>query len=215
MGIKEILAAKAAAAAAAATAAPVEKKEDPIISIVNAMIAEIPQQLEAPAPVEAPAKPLTFAEKMALKRAQQATAPAPAPTVVSPIPLPELSETSEKEEEKKEEAEDYIDPANLPSDPAVANAFIDIVRKARKLRTLMGDALENGMKDLKKALKENPAACELMLDEDLGRMVVALRRMKGEQLAEATSGKRATGKKNTAKETKLTREEIEAAMAEI
>ena len=214
MGIKEILAAKAAAAAAAA--APVEKKEDPIVSVVNAMVAEIPQQLEAPAPVEAPAKPLTFAEKMALKRAQQATAPAPAPTVVSPISLPELSETSEKEEEeKKEEAEDYIDPANLPSDPAVANAFIDIVRKARKLRTLMGDALENGMKDLKKALKENPAACELMLDEDLGRMVVALRRMKGEQLAEATSGKKATGKKNTAKETKLTREEIEAAMAEI
>lgn len=211
MGIKEILAAKAAAAAAAAaTAAPVEKKEDPIISVVNAMVEEIPQQLEAEEK-----KPLTFAEKMALKRAQQATAPAPAPTVVSPISLPELSETSEKEEEKKEEAEDYIDPANLPSDPAVANAFIDIVRKARKLRTLMGDALENGMKDLKKALKENPAACELMLDEDLGRMVVALRRMKGEQLAEATSGKKATGKKNTAKETKLTREEIEAAMAEI
>lgn len=208
MGIKEILAAKAAAAAAAASAAPVEKKEDPIISVVNAMV--------EPAPIEAPSKPLTFAEKMALKRAQQATAPAPAPTVVSPISLPELSETSEKEEEeKKEEAEDYIDPANLPSDPAVANAFIDIVRKARKLRTLMGDALENGMKDLKKALKENPAACELMLDEDLGRMVVALRRMKGEQLAEATSGKKATGKKNTAKETKLTREEIEAAMAEI
>lgn len=206
MGIKEILAAKAAKEAAekaaAASAAPVE-------SVVNAMV-------EPAAPKEEEKKPLTFAEKMALKRAQQATAPAPAPTVVSPISLPELSETSEKEEEeKKEEAEDYIDPANLPSDPAVANAFIDITRKARRLRTLMGDALENGMKDLKKALKENPAACELMLDEDLGRMVVALRRMKGEQLAEATSGKKATGKKNTAKETKLTREEIEAAMAEI
>lgn len=208
MGIKEILAAKAAKEAAEKAAVPVEKKEDPIISVVNAMV-------EAPAPKAEEKKPLTFAEKMALKRAQQATAPAQAPTVVSPISLPELSETSEKEEEKKEEAEDYIDPANLPSDPAVANAFIDIVRKARKLRTLMGDALENGMKDLKKALKENPAACELMLDEDLGRMVVALRRMKGEQLAEATSGKKATGKKNTAKETKLTREEIEAAMAEI
>lgn len=212
MGIKEILAAKAAAAAAAASATPVEKKEDPIVSVVNAMVAEVPQQVAAPAPKAEEKKPLTFAEKMALKRAQQAAAPAPAPTVVSPISLPELSE---KEEEKKEEAEDYIDPANLPSDPAVANAFIDIVRKARRLRTLMGDALENGMKDLKKALKENPAACELMLDEDLGRMVVALRRMKGEQLAEATSGKKATGKKNTAKETKLTREEIEAAMAEI
>lgn len=199
MGIKEILAAKAAKEAAEKAAVPVE-------SVVNAMV-------EAAAPKAEEKKPLTFAEKMALKRAQQATAPAPAPTVVSPISLPELSETSE--EEKKEEAEDYIDPANLPSDPAVANAFIDIVRKARKLRTLMGDALENGMKDLKKALKENPAACELMLDEDLGRMVVALRRMKGEQLAEATSGKKATGKKNTAKETKLTREEIEAAMAEI
>lgn len=207
MGIKEILAAKAAAAAAAASAAPVEKKEEPVVSVVNAMV-------EPAAPKAEEKKPLTFAEKMALKRAQQAAAPTPAPTVVSPISLPELSE--KEEEEKKEEAEDYIDPANLPSDPAVANAFIDIVRKARRLRTLMGDALENGMKDLKKALKENPAACELMLDEDLGRMVVALRRMKGEQLAEATSGKKATGgKKNTAKETKLTREEIEAAMAEI
>lgn len=209
MGIKEILAAKAAAAAAVASAAPVEKKENPIVSVVNAMV-------EPAAPKAEEKKPLTFAEKMALKRAQQAAAPAPAPIVVSPISLPELSEEPEKGEEKKEEAEDYIDPANLPSDPAVANAFIDIVRKARKLRTLMGDALENGMKDLKKALKENPAACELMLDEDLGRMVVALRRMKGEQLAEATSGKKASGgKKNTAKETKLTREEIEAAMAEI
>lgn len=208
MGIKEILAAKATKEAASASTAPVEKKGDPVVSVVNAMA-----EAAVTEPV-AEKKPLTFAEKMALKRAQQAAAPAPAPTVVSPISLPELSETSE--EEKKEEAEDYIDPANLPSDPVVANAFIDIVRKARKLRTLMGDALENGMKDLKKALKENPAACELMLDEDLGRMVVALRRMKGEQLAEATSGKKTTGgKKNTAKETKLTREEIEAAMAEI
>lgn len=80
MGIKEILAAKAAAAAAAASAPPVE-------NVVNAMVAEIPKQIEATAHKAEETKPLTFAEKMALKRAQQATAPAPAPTVVSPISI--------------------------------------------------------------------------------------------------------------------------------
>jgi hypothetical protein len=49
-----------------------------------------------------------------------------------------------------------------------------------------------------------------MLDEDLGKMVIALRRMKNEDVVSATKPKKA-GAKPKAKDVALTAEELEAA----
>lgn len=199
MGLKEILAAKKAAAlasetpepAAPATTAVVATQEPPKEAKVLAL--DLP--VEAPAPATS-SKPLSFAEKMALKKAQAASAGPVAPVI------PEVKEP-------------VINPDMLPDDPTEAAAYIGIKRTIEGLVALMGDELKSGMSQLKKALKENPAACELMLDEDLGKMVVALRRMTGEQLAAATKPPKKIGKTPKAKELVLTKEQIEAAMAEL
>lgn len=52
----------------------------------------------------------------------------------------------------------------------------------------MSDAdLKLEMQNLKTALKENPAAVSLMHDEDVGKMVVALRRITGFAIAQASA----------------------------
>lgn len=59
------------------------------------------------------------------------------------------------------------------------NLNIDQLREKIALlsTTEDGTPLDNAMRDLKIALKQNPAACSLMLDEDIGACVTALRRM--------------------------------------
>lgn len=207
MGIKEILAAKKAAALAATV-----KAEDATAIVA---MAEIPKQVEAIAEVKKaePAKSLTFAEKMALKRAQAAVQEAPKP-IASSTPMLDIEDAVA--EVKKEEEDIFIDPDTLPDDPAQAAAFIDIKRRVAKLKNLMGDDLPPAMSQLKKALKENPAACELMLDEDLGMMVVALRRMTGEQIAAAAEPKKkGPGKSAKAKDVALTKDQIMDAFNEM
>lgn len=231
MGLAEILAKKKAAAEAAAPTAPAQEAEE-----------KKPAQ-EAPAPVPAPAasaeKPLTFAEKMALKKqqaaAQEAPAPAPAPTpAVSPIaameekpvaaaPSAPLSFADKLRAQKEavkaaqtvvqEKVE--IDPERIPADPDEAQSFVDIVTKINDLKSLMEDDLKEGMSALKAAIKKNPSAADLLLDEELGLMVVALRRMRGITITEATKEKKPGAKKPKAKEVALSAEELEAAWSEL
>lgn len=236
MGLAEILAKKKAAAEAAATsqtstvqqAAPVEEQK-PVEEKTQA----------APAPAASAEKPLTFAEKMALKKqqaaAQEAPAPAPAPTpAVSPIaameekpvaaaPSAPLSFADKLRAQKEavkaaqtvvqEKVE--IDPERIPADPDEAQSFVDIVTKINDLKSLMEDDLKEGMSALKAAIKKNPSAADLLLDEELGLMVVALRRMRGITITEATKEKKPGAKKPKAKEVALSAEELEAAWSEL
>lgn len=199
MGLKEILAAKKAAAEAAL--ASTHKQElatsDPLAhqqAITDHAAEQEPASpLNIPAeaaPTPAPDKPLTFAEKMALKRGELKTA-----QVVGAA---------------KEIPKAVIDPAMIPEDPEDAQAYVDVKNKIEALTTMLGDDLKNAMQDLQDALKKNAAACELMLDEDLGKMVIALRRMKNEDVVSASKPKKA-GAKPKAKDVLLTKEELEAA----
>lgn len=232
MGLAEILAKKKAAAEAAATsqtstvqqAAPAEEQK--------------PVEEKIPTAPAAPAeKPLTFAEKMALKKQQAAAQEAPAPAV-SPIAAmePEQKMTqhaatastgamsfadklrAQKEAVKaaqtvvQEKVE--IDPERIPADPDEAQSFVDIVTKINDLKSLMEDDLKEGMSALKAAIKKNPSAADLLLDEELGLMVVALRRMRGITIAEATKETK-PGRKPKAKEVALSAEELEAAWSEL
>lgn len=199
MGLKEILAAKKAAAEAAQSAAPKQElaTSDPIAhqQAITDNAAEqgpaSPLNIPAePASAPAPDKPLTFAEKMALKKSQLKTA-----QVVGAA---------------KEIPKAAIDPAMIPEDPEDAQAYVDVKNKIEALTTMLGDDLKNAMQDLQDALKKNAAACELMLDEDLGKMVIALRRMKNEDVVSASKPKKA-GAKPKAKDVLLTKEELEAA----
>lgn len=223
MGIKEILAAKKAAEAAAnaakqstetvtvrvdkETAAAVQAnpegavkaleqavvEQSATISMIAAVVEE-PVKQETAKPQE-PQKPLTFAEKMALRKAQVQLAQNQPPKEKPPL---------------------VIDPSELPSDPADAQAFVDIKTRIHNLEDLMDDDLKNAMTELKQALKKNPNASELLLDSDVGKMVTSLRRMAHVAVVAAKEPKK-SGRKTTpkAKDVQLTPEEVEAAFNEL
>lgn len=195
MGLKEILAAKKAAAEAAAVAsqpiavieAPKEApKEEPKVSMIAA---------EEPAPAVVDTSKLSFAEKLKLKQQQIKQA-----------------QTTPPAEPKQPD----IDPAMIPEDEADAQAYVDIKTKIIQLENMMDDDLRNGMAQLKQALKKNPNAAMLMLDSDIGKMVIALRRMTHTEIEIAKEPKK-RGRKTEpkAKAVQLTADQIAAAFEEL
>ncbi len=77
--------------------------------------------------------------------------------------------------------------------PETNNLSIDQLREkiAQLATTEEGQPLEHAMRDLKIALKQNPAACSLMLDEDVGLCVAQLKRMTNKGILEDLTEKAA------------------------
>lgn len=69
--------------------------------------------------------------------------------------------------------------------------------KIKSLITIKGDpeALRFGIKDLQRALLQNPAACALMLPEDIGEAVKMIRYYTGKEVVDEQARK-ATSKKS-------------------
>lgn len=73
--------------------------------------------------------------------------------------------------------------------PETNNLNIDQLRERINALSTTEDGvpLEHAMRDLKLALKQNPAACSLMLDEDVGKCVEQLQRMTNKNILEELS----------------------------
>ena len=89
--------------------------------------------------------------------------------------------------------------------------YADLTQRIKDLESYSGEDLAKQMTVLKKTLKENPSACALMMPEDIGMLVSALRKITG-KAAVAAAAKPARGK---AKPKVLSKEEMEAAWDEI
>lgn len=87
----------------------------------------------------------------------------------------------------------------------------DLSQRIEALKDLAGEDLAGAMKDLQTALIQNPSAVALMLPEDIGEMVIALRRLTGLAIAMASEKKTKSG----AKKKNLTEEEMNAAFDEL
>lgn len=85
----------------------------------------------------------------------------------------------------------------------------EISGRIQSLASFDGESLKEEMAALKKALQENPAACSLLHDEDIGKAVAALRRMVG--MAVAATAKPAP----KPKQKKLSAAELAKALAEV
>ncbi|EDO26388.1 predicted protein [Nematostella vectensis] len=181
MGLKEILAAKKAAmgieSKAAEMSAPAEtqavkeesKKAEPSNVLSNMGLDPAPAVKEPPAP----AKPMTFAEKMALKKAEaEAAKPAEEKTEEKPaVTLQERLLAAAKKTEPATLTPDQQAIANAQEDSEVAQAYTDIALKINNLsKTDTEEDLKNEMAELKKALHKNPSASLIMLDSDIGQM---------------------------------------------
>lgn len=87
----------------------------------------------------------------------------------------------------------------------------EISQRISLLNALSEADLANEMRELKIALKENPSACALMMDEDIGLLVEALRKLTHKAItAASTSKKVGTAAKPAVK--KLSAAELAAAL---
>jgi len=89
------------------------------------------------------------------------------------------------------------------SNPENNQKASELSLRIQALDALNGESLKGEMSALKVAILENPAASALLLDEDVGLLVKALRKMTGVALTNAAAGK-ATTKSTKAKAVKLT-----------
>lgn len=150
---------------------------------------------EMEAKATAPVKPMTFAEKMALKKAA-------VEGKKNEEQNGQLSIQAPKEEQKPAEAikltkEQEENLAEI-EDAEMAQAYSDIALKINFLSTTeSGEPLGNAMANLKKALHKNPSASMMLLDTDIGQMTIALRRYTHVEMAVQTEDKEAkkAGKK--------------------
>ena len=189
MGLAEILAAKKAAAS---KEAPITKEEIVPPTEEKSLPSPIAAMEETAAQV--PPKPLSFAEKMALKKKEEEKKEAPsepvspAPSLAAPpVPIPAKVDTGT-----------IVAQADAV-DADAAQAYANIKEKLDTLSEMSGTDLESAMKDLKRALMQNPAAVSLMEDTDIGKLVIALRKITGEALIDAAKDKKAgsTGRKKS------------------
>lgn len=88
----------------------------------------------------------------------------------------------------------------------------EISQRIQLLESMSLENLKGEMSALKKAILENPQACMLLLDEDVGKMVVAIRKITGLAIQTAASKKKEAKAGTSGKTKKLTAEELAAAL---
>jgi hypothetical protein len=98
----------------------------------------------------------------------------------------------------------------IQTDSEIKQMASEIQQKIAMLTEFSGENLKGEMQSLKKALNENPAACSLLLDEDIGMAVAALRRMVGIAVTAANAPKEKKEKKGS---TRLTAAELAAQLS--
>lgn len=184
--------------------APV-KKEEPAVAAPKALsfkemmelkkkqkeATESAQQSPAPSVVQQDAKPapiLALDDTTTPKQAE----PKEISTAVSTA-KPELSASEIEESMRTGMLDPRLDPNITPKEEVsteIAQAAADIKAKINLLNEKSGEDLPNAMKELKAALMKNPAAVDLMEDTDIGKMVIALRKITGEAIADAAKEKK-------------------------
>lgn len=231
MNFAEIIAAKKAAALAASSpSAPIT--DAPVPAPVLNVVAETPTKVFTDAmvgihakpeaeqvPVEKPEPPmvvnkvLTFSEKMALKNASakivaeataQPTLPAAFQKKLQDKIVAVLADAAEQEDMQREEY--------ATATEETRKSYKDIRGLVNALSDTDDTDLAIAMSDLRKSLIQNPSACMLMLDEEIGAMTIALRRLTQEALVANTK----EPKEKKAKVSKiLTAEEMQRVLDEI
>lgn len=157
-----------------------------------------------PAPVEQP-KPNNFLQQLAAKAATKAAEIKPIGVPeVAPIPkVISAANLAAKATEGQAEAE-------VAGDTKVA--LDNIRQKIHDIQEMNGGELNGAMTTLREMLRANPAACSLMLPEDMGLMVRALRKMTNNTQALAMGAAKTS--KKPGKEKELSVEEVLALAAE-
>ena len=91
----------------------------------------------------------------------------------------------------------------------------EIKERIERLTTLDGFDLKQAMDGLKALILANPSACSLLLPEDVGEMVTALRRMTGNAKAELMAAPKRGGRKAAAPAKTLAPDDLDALLTDL
>ena len=138
---------------------------------------------------------MTFAEKMAAKKAALAAEQNPATEKMAVSNIAERIGIVAEQLAPIGLTDEQQAQADSTDDADLAQAYTDIAMRLNMLAKTSDEAdLKNSMSELKKALHKNPAVALLVLDSDIGQMVIALRKLTQTELEEQSAPKtRATG----------------------
>lgn len=75
----------------------------------------------------------------------------------------------------------------------------EISQRISQLESLSDLDLKTEMRNLKQAIMENPAACLLLKEEDIGQLVASLRKITGQAISSAAKTTKTREKKETKK----------------
>lgn len=201
MNLAEIIAAKRKAALAKivpqeVAQEAVQEAAIQVVTITHPVETVIETKAAAPAltvpePLISDAKRvLSFSEKMALrKNATEVVAEVASVQKVNPI-LPEAFQNKVQEKivavlKDAREQEDMQRAEYQQATEETRKSYKDIRNLVDSLKDTEDNDLANAMTDLKKSLIQNPSACMLMLDEEIGSMTIALRRLTQEAMVAA------------------------------
>lgn len=96
-----------------------------------------------------------------------------------------------------------------------AQAYADLLPRIQELSSKENESLATAMAELSRALHQNPNAVALMLPEDIGQMVAALRRMVGISIATETKAPKKAASTSAKAGAKLSAAQIQAAFDEL
>lgn len=174
MSFQDKLAAKLAAIKAASPAPPAS----------GIVATALDDQPEPPAP---PAN-----DFLAKLRAAKEAAPTPDPT---PDPIPKAMPKIEISSRAVELSNRVVAAEKAISEIEESATTAEIKERIERLTTLEDFDLKQAMDGLKALILANPSACSLLLPEDVGEMVTALRRMTGNAKAEIMAAPKRGGRK--------------------
>jgi len=95
---------------------------------------------------------------------------------------------------------------------ALSQLASEVSARIAALESLFEESLDSEMDALKEVLVQNPSAAALLKDEDVGLLVLNLRRTVSADIQAAVAGKTKTSKAKSAGSKKLSVEEIQAAL---
>jgi cytochrome c553 len=88
----------------------------------------------------------------------------------------------------------------------------ELSQRINQLATLSEDSLKDEMQALKKTILENPAACLLLAEEDIGELVDHLRKITGKAIVLAATPKKKSSTTEPKAKKKLSAAELAAAL---
>lgn len=149
-----------------------------------------------------PPKALTFMEQLAAKAAAKSVEA----VVNSPVGMPEIAPIPKVITAANLANKNTIGQEEAEISGETKQALDNIRQKIFDMQEMNNGELNGAMSTLREMLRANPAACSLMLPEDVGLMVRSLRKMTGNTQA-LVMGQAKTRKTST-KEKELSLEEV-------